>query len=383
MTATCRLGLVAILLFPSIASGQSERQLTFDPVHQCSVAFAKAGVLGGDGESVLGAIAESEGLPDGRVAVVFMEADSEFTVFSPSGGFRNVGQPGAGPREYKWVRWIKSRGKEIHVIDPLQARITVLEHDSFGVLREGRYPAGRYALGGAAVVRDSLYVVNSLLFTSDRAGYVLHSFGLDGKLRHSFDDVTEAHAPGTSETEMGVIRVLSSTETDGRLWAANRNRYQLELWDATTGRRLDRLVQEVDWFPSHGREYPIDPDLPPPPTIVDLQPDTEGRLWVMMNVPSDGWAEHVVPRGRNAHPELDAYMLRNDGVDAFDTLVEVIDVASARIVASSRLRGTALLAFVGGNERAIAWDKIPGEEIPVVPLWELRLTDSMACASAS
>ena len=144
-------------------------------------------MLGGDGESVLGAIAESEGLSDGRVAVVFSEADSGFTVFSPPGGLQNVGQYGAGPGEYKWIRWIKSRGKELHVIDPLQGRVTVLDDESFQVLREGRYPAGRFVLGGAAVVHDSLYVVNALLFTSDRAGYVLHSFGLDGELRYSFD----------------------------------------------------------------------------------------------------------------------------------------------------------------------------------------------------
>lgn len=381
MISAHRLGFVAILLLPEIASGQLERQLILDPIRQCSVAFAEAGVLGSDGESVLGAVAESEGLPDGSVAVVFVEADSEFTIFSPLGGSRTVGHYGAGPGEYKWVRWIESRGEELHVIDPLQARVTVLDHGFFRVLREARYPAGRYALGGAAVVHDSLYVVNALLFSSDRAGYVLHSFGSDGELGHSFDEVTEAHAPGTSETEMGVIRVLLSAETDGRLWAANRNRYQLELWDATTGHRVDRLVRKADWFPSHGRELPIDPDQPPPPTIVDLQRDAGGRLWVMMNMPSDEWAEHLAPRPRGAHPELDAYVLRDDGVDAFDTVVEVVDVASARIVASSRLRGTSLLAFVGGSERAIAWGKVPGTEIPVLPLWELRLTGSRGCTS--
>ncbi len=383
MISAYRFGLATLLLFPEIAAGQSERQLVLDPIRQCSVAFSEVGVLGGDGESVLGTIAESEGLPDGRVAVVFNEADSQLTVFSPSGGLRNVGRHGAGPGEYRWVRWIKSRGNELHVIDPLQARVTVLDAQSFQVLREGLYPAGRYALGGAALVHDSLYVVNALLFTSDRAGYVLHSFGLDGELLYSFDETTEAHAPGTSETEMGVIRVLLSAEVDGRLWAANRNRYELDLWDATTGQRLDRLVQEVDWFPGHGREFPIDPDQPPPPTIVDLQRDTSGRLWVMMNIPSDEWARHVIPRRRDAHPELDAHILRGDGVDAFDTLVEVIDVASARIVASSRLRGTSLLAFVGSTERAIAWDKVSGTEIPVLPLWELSLAGPMPCASAN
>lgn len=371
-------GLVAVLLFPRIASGQSQRVIV-DSVPQCSVAFVKVGVLGGDGQSALGAVATSEGLPDERVAVVFSEADSEFTVFSPSGGFQSVGQHGEGPGEYKWVRWIKYHGGKLHVIDPFQGRVTVLDDESFEILRESRYPVGRYALGGAAVANDSVYVVNALLFTSERAGYVLHAFGVDGEFRYSFDEVTVAYASGTSETEMGLIRELLYSDVDEGLWAANRNRYELDLWDATTGQRLDRLVREVDWFPGHGREHPIVPDQSPPPIILDLQRDDSGRLWVMMRTPSHEWAEHVVPRPRDAHPESGAYVLKDGGLGAFDTLIEVIDVAGARIVASSRLHGVSLLAFVGGPGRALAWDKMPGTEVPVLPLWKLSLADG-TCA---
>lgn len=378
MGLVCGFGLVAALLFPGIASGQSQR-LVRDFPQQCSVAFNEVGVLGGDGESVLGAIATSEGLPDGRIAVVFSETDNEFTVFSSSGSFQSVGRQGEGPGEYKWVRWIKSRGGKLHVIDPFQGRVTVLDDQSFEILRESRYPAGHYVLGGAEVVHDSLYVVNALLFTSERAGYALHAFGADGELRHSFDEVSEAYAPYTSETEMGVIRQLLHSNLDNGLWAANRNRYQLDLWDVTTGHRMDRLVREVDWFPSHGRELPVIPGEPPPPTILDLQQDGRGRLWVMIRVPSNQWAEHVIPRPGDAHPEFDAYVLRDGGLGAFDTLVEVIDVSSARVVASARLDGISLLAFVGSPERAITWGKMRGTEIPVLPLWELGFADSDAC----
>ena len=298
---------------------------------------------------------------------MFSQADYQFVVYSPDGRSSEViGRYGEGPGEYKWIRWLKSQGGYVHLFDPYQGRVTVLD-DEWDVVRT--IPLGvRQVLWDAAVVNDSLYVVNSRFFTSERAGLSLHSIGIDGQIIQSFDELAEAHPVNESEEVMGILRLLAVSR-DGSLWAANRNRYEIERWDPSTGNRLDRFIRPVDWFPSHGRRRPIDPSRPPPPVITDILEDRNGWLWVLIFRPSSRWADHVVPAPADAHPEMGEYTM--DGIPgAWETIVEVIDPGSARVMAQSVLPNV-IRRFLGEGSALSLHSTDAG--VPYWRTWRLHL----------
>lgn len=309
--------------------------LTFDPCTQCRLDVTYGVTLGEDGNSVIGRFTEAVRLEDGRLAVVFTNVDHEFTVFSADGAeWARVGRRGEAPGEYEWIKWLEAAGGNLHVFDPFQRRITVLGRD-FEVVRDFQF-RGQATLLDAAVLADSLYVINAWIPTRERAGFVLHTFGPEGRLIASFDEMTEAHPLGTHEDQMGILRVLEASSRDGLFWAANRNRYELDLWNARTGRRITRFVRDVEWFPGHGPSYPLHPSKPPPPIIVDVH-ENDGLLWVLMYRPTKQWAEHVIPRKPSQHPELGEYVM--DGrPGAMERVVEVIDPEAGRVLHQSVLR---------------------------------------------
>lgn len=332
-------------------------RLEVDPCDECSLNLALEQAIGEAGEPLPGAASAIDRLADGRLIAVFSNRDYEAVVYSADGKHAEVvGRRGEGPGEYRWIRWIKRQGRFVHLIDPAQRRVTVLDAD-FNVVRETPYPVPT-SLFGAEVVNDSVYVVNGRFHTRDRAGFWLHAFGKSGVIR-SFDEATEVHPLSATTAEQGIYRVLERSR-DGSLWAANRHRYEIDRWDPLTGRRLQRLVREADWFPGHGRRRPIDPSTPPPPVIVDIAEDPNGLLLVMIVKPSANWADHVVltSPGASGRESEELAARRNrysmDGrAGAWQTVVEVIDPRTGRVVTTSSV-DTDLRVFLSDG-RALSY----------------------------
>ena len=369
MTLQTGAAVLAVLMggASAAAHAQVETRLVFDPCAECRVDAVEDLVIGRDDDSVIGGISVVARLHDGSVAAVFSQADYQFVVYSPDGrNSEKVGRYGEGPGEYKWIRWLKPHGKFVHLFDPPQGRVTVLD-EVWGVVRTTRLNV-RQVLWDAAVVNDSLYVVNMGYYTSEKAGFYLHSVGLDGQVIQSFDELTEAYPLDESEEVKGILRLLAVSR-DGSLWAANRNRYEIERWDPLTGRRLDRFIRPVDWFPSHGRQRPIDPSRPPPAVIIDILEDRNGLLWVLIFRASARWTEHVVRTPADAHPEMGEYSM--DGIPgAWEHVVEVIDPGNARVIAQSVLPN-GIRRFLGEGSALSLHSTDAG--VPYWRTWRLHL----------
>jgi hypothetical protein len=107
----------------------------------------------------------------------------------------------------------------------------------------------------------------------------------------------------------------------------------LEQWDRT-GRKLDELRRNAGWFPSHGRSGLRSESEPPNPSIFSLWIDRDGRAWVLIAVPGAEWQSAIFRRGV-LHGRT-VYGV-SDYNTYYDTLLEVIDIESAAVIARGRL----------------------------------------------
>ena len=156
---------------------------------------------------------------------------------------------------------------------------------------------------------DGRYVVNG-----ERGDSALHPVGVDGELVRSFGVGygEEELPPPPSKRHLSVLEPGSAADLrrvdvidrklaaagEGRIWAAHRNRYEIELWD-TAGHRLRRLARGTEWFQPwrsddwaaretrhilRGRERPGQDATPRPypPMLWGLQQDEEGRIWTLV-----------------------------------------------------------------------------------------------------
>ena len=151
----------------------------------------------------------------------------------------------------------------------------------------------------------------------------------------------------------------------GRVWAAYQNRYEVELWD-TAGRRLRRLARDAEWFDIYRsdefsarnrrhllrereRGNRLAPSLQYPPRVTALEQDGRGRLWTLVSVAPE-------------KPE-----------DRRNTIVEVIDPAAGRIVASRRfpmaVAGFAAPGLVTVRERR------EEDDVEIVKIFRLKLVE--------
>ena len=364
MKAPSRVAATLLLAGPPAAlAGQDRTVLEFDPCAGCKIEVSKDIVLGSDGESLLGGVAQVARLHDGRIAVVFDPVDYEFTVFSADGSkWTRVGRKGEGPGEYGWIQSLLARGDRLHLFDPVRARHTVLDRD-FAVIRTDGMMRGQAMPG--AVLDDSTYLMNGTLRTPERVGYALHVV-VGGSVARSFDE--PPGGVGLRRSDVHLRRSLA-VGRDGSVWSAHRSRYRIDSWDPATGSRLRTLVRSAEWFPAHdGDDLPDDPARPPKPVVMKIREDREGLLWVLIHVADARWGEALAKNPESGEHQLDYEKLNT----AFDTVLEVVDVKRGRVLASTRV--DAFLRDLVGDGWAMAYGP-PHKEagIQVLQMWRLRL----------
>lgn len=352
---------LALLLVPGTSAGQVEKVLDFRPCERCTIEKSADAVLGVEEQ-----IATVVRMSDGRLAVVLAYDRFQFAVLDSAGAvLQHFGRLGEGPGEYADVTWLEAEGDFVHVVDGPRRQVTVLDAGrDFGVLRTVPLPgaSGR----DMAVLGDSAYVANLMIFTPERMGYALHLLDGAGNVLQSFDE------PGGPVRGMGAAQLRwVRAGLDGTVWSAPMTRYRIDQWDPVAGKRLRSLVRRADWFPDHEGFGPLQPDRPRLPVVVGVDPDSAGYVWVMTNVAvADRWTESLVKVEERAHPEMPEYELPADQSIAFDTVVEVIDPATGRIVAA-RTFDERLYGLQGGR----AFTTSPGDA-PFTyrhQMWRLRL----------
>ena len=250
------------------------------------------------------------------------QSDGAIKVFDTRGTFlRTVGRQGGGPMEFEDPKplFVDSLGR-VHILDPAQLRASVVS-SSFALLGEKPLPGvvrGAAFLGGSGSAR---YVVSMWLPTESGLGIPLHI--VDGaKVIKSFgaDRVSGTATPFTNDR-------LVSVGASRRIVSARRFDFFIELW-SSNGENLGAYER------SHLNAEEVPPGLVTSRFLANrvlaLQESRENQLWVLSTRVREDWRkrtkEIVLPDGRVA--------LRRDGKmsDLYQTVVEVIDLASAKVV---------------------------------------------------
>jgi hypothetical protein len=195
---------------------------------------------------------------------------------------------------------------------------------------------------------------------SGGVGQPLHIIDPAGRIARSLAG-TEKWDPAKLYLGMRNIAPASGN----RIWSAHTGAYRVELWGPDGSNPLT-LVRNPRWFRPWEHEVRRSAEGLERPRIVDVAEDRQGRLWVSILVrdpkrrPSRG-------TGEVAFTEID--------LDAeFDTVLEVLDPRSGRLLAQTRFERS-IAEFIGDGSMVISRREDADGNI-VVDVWRARLSTS-------
>ena len=252
-------------------------------------------------------------------------------VFDSGGQFiRAVGRRGRGPGEYLTVIAFANKGDTLLAFDRDMRRCTVLD-SSLEVARSFVMDVVPGPASGVAVLSDGRFVVAKHLPTRTSAGYPLQLFSVEGSHVTAFGDESPEFDAGRAFLSE---RRITADHRDN-IWSAGIFEYRLERWDPVRG--LNRtLSRHVPWFEPWREERLLSPDSPPLPEITAIRFNpANGLLYVIVRVVgadgdwSSGLMSEMGPDGR-------LYYGPEDFNKVYDSILEVIEPESGRLVASTR-----------------------------------------------
>lgn len=331
--------------------GRDERRLTVagDPeCRECRIELAHLATLG-DATDTVGVLPNAAG----RECMVGRLSTGEFVLSGVAGGgflavydatgkpVRTIGRRGAGPGEFRSpLRVAVGSGDSLYVLDDANSRIQVVS------------AAGAYARVFPTRDRFRSFTLlpddRLLLFRlpKSRTDRLFHGFDRDGRQVMSFG------APQQPDTALDLENWLVSRAPRGRFWTASHWSYELRRWSAPDSLDLT-VIRRADWFPSPS-VFPAEVyrTAPPPPMLLHAWEDDSGRLWTYTAVADREWRPGM---GMRVTPEWQE--------KTFDTIIEVIDLPSGRLLASHRY--PTRLAPVCGNALMYTVIELPDGELRV------------------
>lgn len=256
-------------------------------------------------------------------------------VYDPDGRFlRSIGRAGPGPGEFSYVSAVVvDKADSVHAFG--------LRYDLFRP--DGRLGRSKVVLEGARVwnaflVGDSAILVQAMPQTPALAGIPLHLVDRNGGLRRSFGLMPDEPVRVNFWTRWRPTTVSPR----GEVWLGMVNRYRLELW-SLSGQRLRVLERKTSWFePWQNHSGDVARDRPPP-RLLSLRADADGLLWVLIQIADANYKPLYPPDGRE-HPMYDV----RDEARISDTVLEVIDPRTARVIATQRFDGALNWFFADG-----------------------------------
>jgi hypothetical protein len=276
-------------------------------------------------------------------------------VYHGDGSFATLlGRRGEGPGEFRLpVSPLLGPGDSVHVYDLLNRRVTVFAPD-LTFARDVLFPQWP-----TLVLDDGTYVVVRQLSAPGHAGYPIHTVDAAGSIQRSFGSDTAQHP---SDMDPVTDRVVS-INAEGKIWAAAPGRYLLEKWDPGTGTREQRVEVDSDWFePSfhYGKEgeRPIS-------TLDALWEDDDGLVWVLLHTADEQWRPPAPSDLLHERPTDPMEQRRK-----YDSIVEVIDPESGRVVASERFD---MQFHVHPQGRILASVNLDDPELVAFDLWTARI----------
>jgi hypothetical protein len=343
-TSRFAMRMLACLLLGALSSALEaqtvipDRQTCVD----CKIEFRTAARLGSpDGPGAIPGRFSSMSIDaQGRYWVAFQ--DASILVYGRDGRFvRSVGRRGQGPGEFASAVFLMPAADSMVAFDNGNMRVTVIGPD-FVPVRSAPMPG---PITAAAAARwPGRVVVNATWGRAESVGWPLHLLDLGGPAA----TVLASFGPGTRELQTGQARrhaqVLAGSP-DGTVWSGDRTQYRVTEW--TNAGELQRsLTRQPAWFgASEGMMG--GPARPPEPAMTGIRLDSVGRLWVITRIPAHNWRAAWqgidVPRGRG---EISAARLP-DPTTLYDSMIEVIDTKSNRVIARQRA-GSAYIPIGAG-----------------------------------
>ena len=275
--------------------------------------------------------------------------------FDASGRFlQTIGKRGGGPGEFTFIEsfnldandtlWVFGSNHAVFTSNGRHIRSRRLDDLLRPTLSAG--------------LQDGRIALVALSQSPDKFGVPLHIVRSDGSIELSFGGRPGgAHGRGFWEKRFSLTTGDSHT-----FYTAFANSYAIEEW-STEGRLRRVLARRADWFPSWLTWNGLSHEERPPPRLAHMIVDAAGLLWTVSIVPDLRW--RPVPRSGEQRLESLA-----DLENRFDTMIEVIDLSRAEVVASQRLPGIVVGAF-GSNHLALTVEDSNGDVL--VTIWRASL----------
>ncbi len=182
-------------------------------------------------------------------------------------------------------------------------------------------------------------------------GHPFHVMHANGHLQRSFG-LQAGEAAGRDPWERrSTLTHAYGTQT---FWTAATNKYVIEEWSLTAGKRRV-LVRDVEWFQPWSSWDGRSDVQRPPPRLMSIRHAPDGLLWVLILVADANWKATSRPaRGERRMTSV------GEQEERFDTILEVIDLERLAVVTSVRFPGV-YVAFVGDDGIAQTAEDPTGE----------------------
>ena len=280
-------------------------------------------------------------MPDGSVVLSYYPDGDQLFAFARDGRFQGLyANTGAGPGEVRYVTHLSTtEGDSLVAWESGNFRVSVYTPEGH-YSRSFRLP-GR--VWDAGIYPDGHLAINAEFGTPERFGLPLHTLTPDGAFLASFAGAQG----GLARPDMPYLGLRRlDVNSAGHMWTSQTTAYELTEW-TRDGTPVRTLVRDVPWFePYFGRRI-IDPDLPFPPWVKDVRTLDETHIAVVLHVASEDWQDHLgdphtTPSGQVVYPYWDMARVH-------DSVVEILDTDSERVVFSKRLAHTYVTGFLDSS----------------------------------
>jgi len=278
-------------------------------------------------------------------------ANGEIAVYGQDGRFlRILGREGEGPGELKGIQGIRVTGGDtLHVLSTGRYTVMLTTGEVISTTSIGVGFINMFQ-----ILEDGRLLIGDIIETPELMGIPVHIYGQDGRRVRSF---------GSSSTGpqgfqySGGQRAVSYTRAN-RIWVNPYGQSRLELWD-TAGVHVKSFVQNAPWLEPWSRAVPGAPfRVRPKARVIGVHEDSAGRLWVIGRLPERDWRPVEDTR---------AYEL------VYDSVVEVIDPASGKLLASKRFERADQLFYYFISEDLVFARRVMENGVPVIDIWRLTL----------
>jgi hypothetical protein len=251
-----------------------------------------------------------------------------------------LGRAGEGPGEFTWPQFLAALpGDSVFVFDYRTVRYSILAPGSYRYVRGAAVTVARPS---AAVLNGpgGLLWVAAAVARAQQVGYPLHLFRQNGAWVRSVG----TERPLLRWNAHLVFNRQLSLGPGGTVWTISKHGpLTIETFDAR-GTLLRRAVYRPPWFP----EQTVQQQLGDPP-ISERPPFWVGNdreVWIASLVPARDWQQGIVRVDDPAHGPGTPTV--GNVAKLMDTLVEVFDLRSRRVLFRTRMDEAVVHALPGG-----------------------------------